>query len=280
MPTSSMTVQALENTMTHLARSFVFVTLDQAADILDGRLTFRRPAAVITFDDSLACLPTLAAPLLFRMGIPATFFVSTFAIDKAEPYWWLRLEYALAGAVTVAPMCLGLTGEELQSERDLALPEWKRLLKRSPAALQMRIVKAIEDLLARSLSEALIDCPFGSPMSWDDVRQLGKLGMVVGSHSVTHPRMEMLDITEIRQELGESRLKIESEVGVPCVHFCYPYGSTNREIQDAARLAGYRSAVTTESPGWNYSQTPRLALRRFGLPSAAHKLGYMLSRSK
>jgi peptidoglycan/xylan/chitin deacetylase (PgdA/CDA1 family) len=175
----------------------------------------------------------------------------------ARPYWWLRLDYALAGSPSAAAL--------------------KRELREgAPMHCEPKVAE-VEVTRGRSLLAPGLEWPFAAPMSWDDVRALQRMNMTIGSHSITHPNLAQVDDETLEGEMIHSRERIERETSDECRHFCYPYGAHSEKVCDAARRAGYRSAVTTMSPGWNEPGTDPFRLRRFALPGKAYKLGRILS---
>ncbi|MEK9680087.1 MAG: polysaccharide deacetylase family protein [Rhodospirillaceae bacterium] len=86
-------------------------------------------------------------------------------------------------------------------------------------------------------------------MTWDDCRQAVATGIVIGSHSVTHPKFQALSADAMATQLVQSKADIESQLGSACKHFCIPYGMALSEpnyppLVEAARTASYRSIVT------------------------------------
>ena len=73
-------------------------------------------------------------------------------------------------------------------------------------------------------------------------------GMVVGSHSCSHPRLHELSPDAARDEIAESRVALRNMLGVPIEHFAYPFGDFTDDTVELVRRAGYTSAVTV-SPG-------------------------------
>jgi peptidoglycan/xylan/chitin deacetylase (PgdA/CDA1 family) len=91
-------------------------------------------------------------------------------------------------------------------------------------------------------------------LNWDDCRAMTAAGMTIGSHSVGHLHLLDLDDAAAERELAVSKLKIETEIGQPCRHFCCPFGQANidydpaRHPQMAGRV-GYRSFLTGHRGG-------------------------------
>ena len=61
-------------------------------------------------------------------------------------------------------------------------------------------------------------------LTWDEVREMHALGMTIGSHTMTHPNLPSAGPHAAREELVESRERIEREIGMPVTMFSYPNG--------------------------------------------------------
>lgn len=81
------------------------------------------------------------------------------------------------------------------------------------------------------------------PMSWDELRALGREGWEIGSHTCSHPRLTQLDDDTLATELARSKDVCEARLGTSCNTLAYPYGDVNRRVVVAAGAAGYRSAA-------------------------------------
>jgi peptidoglycan/xylan/chitin deacetylase (PgdA/CDA1 family) len=210
--------------------------------------------------------------------LTATFYISTEAIDAQRPYWWKRLEYAVDHARVPraqAALSNGSTFDIDATQGYYALGELKSALKRMPVPEVEVVIASVEAQLDVSLANDAR--PYTQVMTWDDVVKLQRLGMTIGSHSVSHPNLATLAVPELRDELERSRAIIENRTDRACRHFCYPYGGYSETACSAARAAGYRSAVTTVSPGWNQRGADLFRLRRFALPAAPHRSRFVLS---
>jgi len=121
-------------------------------------------------------------------------------------------------------------------------------------------------------------------LSWDDCRKMSAEGMAFGSHGVSHTRLIDLSEEEAERELGESKAKIEQELGMPCRHFCAPVGIPgvdflpDRDPRIAKRV-GYQSFVTGRRGSLRRKPDPML-LERHHLVAAwrTGQLRYFLSR--
>jgi peptidoglycan/xylan/chitin deacetylase (PgdA/CDA1 family) len=90
-----------------------------------------------------------------------------------------------------------------------------------------------------------------SCLTWDQVRELRKVGVVFGSHTVTHPQLHVADAALQKRELQESKDTIEQALGAAVHSFSYPYAFPEQDQAFARRLretlseCGYTNGVST-----------------------------------
>jgi peptidoglycan/xylan/chitin deacetylase (PgdA/CDA1 family) len=94
-------------------------------------------------------------------------------------------------------------------------------------------------------------------MTWDQLRQMQKAGMTIGSHSRTHPELTAAHAA-LNDEIDGSRRDMEEHLGTTPDFFAYPYGAWNARALNAVRAAGYLAARGFPRPGvprgpWNAS---------------------------
>jgi peptidoglycan/xylan/chitin deacetylase (PgdA/CDA1 family) len=83
-------------------------------------------------------------------------------------------------------------------------------------------------------------------MSASQVRETAERGHDVGAHTVSHAKLTRLDLAAAREEMRASKGYLEELLGRPVLSFAYPKGDYNSAVRDAARLEGFRLAVTIE----------------------------------
>src|SRR5262249_30978215 len=67
-------------------------------------------------------------------------------------------------------------------------------------------------------------------LTWDQLRTIRGEGVVIGSHSVTHPMMTALTPNEIVREAARSRTTLERELGAPVTSLAYPHGAEDPAV--------------------------------------------------
>jgi len=104
----------------------------------------------------------------------------------------------------------------------------------------------------------------GTLMTWDEVRALDAMGIAIGGHTLTHPRLSHLDAAAQRVEIIECCRRISDELGKAVRYFAYPYG-TSADYDDTSialvKEAGCEVACSNRY-GYNVIGCDRFALRR------------------
>jgi len=101
-------------------------------------------------------------------------------------------------------------------------------------------------------------------MDENEVKQWIDGGMEIGSHTQNHVRLADIDIELATQEITQSKLDIEQQFNLSVEHFCYPYGSYNKEIVAITKKAGYNTTTTVNrgraKSGDNLFTLPRVPI--------------------
>jgi peptidoglycan/xylan/chitin deacetylase (PgdA/CDA1 family) len=98
----------------------------------------------------------------------------------------------------------------------------------------------------------------GTLLAEAEVAELARLGMEIGSHSVTHRDLRSLPDDELAAELRDSKHAIEAATGRTCRTFAYPYGLRDERVVAAVANAGYEVALTWGGGDWRPLEVPRL----------------------
>ena len=250
---------AFEVRMQWVKAWFNVLPLAQAIERL-GAGTIPARALAITFDDGYADNEELAAPILKRLGMSATFFVATGFLGGGC-MWNDQVIEALRGCAADT-LDLGLLGLGSYS---LASTE----ARRSAVSAVLTGIKHLEPARRQAAANA-IAAAAGAPalpnlmMRPEQVRSLRALGMDVGAHTVTHPILTRLSRNAALDEMRTSKLELEHILGEPVRLFAYPNGVPVQdyaaEHANMARECGFDAAVST---AWGAAS---MASDRFQLP--------------
>lgn len=196
------------------------VALDEVEERLVAGRELPSGGFLVTFDDGRRSVLRSGLPVLRDLDVPAALFVVAGLIGTDAPFWWDEVEArSLAGGTTaVAP------GAGVQLVRAL----------KKVADTDRR--RALDELRA-----ATPDVQVGYPhLTADDLVELDRSGVSIGSHSLTHPCLDRCVDDDLRDELSESRDVLQEILGRPVRSLAYPNGSVDRRVVSAAGGAGYR----------------------------------------
>ncbi|MEO0030815.1 MAG: hypothetical protein RIS94_573 [Pseudomonadota bacterium] len=103
-------------------------------------------------------------------------------------------------------------------------------------------------------------------LTWAQLRELPALGVTVGSHSRTHPRLTTVPDSQIDGEVAGPAADIVRN-GLPLPrHFCFPYGDCDARVRAATARAGYALGFGVAPAVANRAsarmELPRIELRR------------------
>jgi peptidoglycan/xylan/chitin deacetylase (PgdA/CDA1 family) len=244
--------------------------------MITGRKPLREYSLAITFDDGYRNGATVALPILRQHRAPATFFVATAYVEHRRPFWFDRLDYGLQNT-NVHGRRFRLFDQEfcINASTRASLAESYRVLRHAAKA------RPISDLEFQSQMHALAECleaeggraladlaeedEWSAILTWAEAEKMVGCGACIGSHTVDHIRLGLVDIETARHQLVASKAAIEAHIHQPCLHLCYPNGSFNEHTMDLARDCGYASAVTTVE-GFNSVGDDPMCLRRVNMP--------------
>jgi len=100
-------------------------------------------------------------------------------------------------------------------------------------------------------------------MNRNQLSELLAAGMEIGSHSCSHPYLWKIgNERSLREEIVESKKKLEALLGRPVTTFAYPFGHYTDAIVALTKEAGYRSARSTY-PGIRHARDELFMLTGF-----------------
>lgn len=232
-----------------IRRYFEVIDLDRFSRIVNGNRVAgaSRPMALLTFDDVDSDHPARAFSRLIEHKLPAVAFVPTAFIESERRLYHLRL----TNICNLMPP----DGWERVRQRELpddilqAIESFSPVQDENRREFRRSLIGPFEKLLPDARDkiidgwEQMIDRRYElgiGCMNWTEIASLLQSGIRVGSHTVNHNRLALLDDAQVEFELAESRRVLEEKTGQPVVSICYPEGSLDHRTPAACRKAGYQ----------------------------------------
>jgi peptidoglycan/xylan/chitin deacetylase (PgdA/CDA1 family) len=82
----------------------------------------------------------------------------------------------------------------------------------------------------------------GLLLSWAEARDLGRRGYILGSHTLSHSWLSLLDDQSAFEEIQKSRVLLQDRLDMQVDFFSYPYSDSDARIEGLVESAGYTAA--------------------------------------
>lgn len=231
---------------------------DMVEAVAAGRPCADALEVALTFDDGLASQYRLAYPVLRELGLSATIFVCPELIDQRRWLWsheararWSRLDSA---ARVEASRQLGAPAVDAAG-----VVAWMKTLA---TGARMQACEQLRDL-TRDFRPSVEESAAYDMMTWEQIAAMDPRCIAIGSHTLSHPILPLLDDAALERDMAESRAQLERRLGREVPLFCYPNGSTDPRVR-ACASRHYAAAVSTEEAcvdeGTDLWNLPRISL--------------------
>jgi len=256
--------EVFESHIEFYKNNYDLISVDDLEKIIDTEEASKNRLALITFDDGYIDNYTNAYQILKSNAVPAVFFVPTSYIGSKLIPWWDEIAWMVRrtrlNSVKIA-----------QWERSIDLD--KNNIEKTIRAVLLKVKKTKKTKMDTILEQmrVVLECQIEEPldslfMNWDQLREMQKGGMGIGSHTHSHEILSHISAELQLQELAQSKKILDRELNTNISSFAYPVGRvgtyTNETIE-ALKVCGYKLAFT-QLLGINKDpREQRFELRRF-----------------
>ena len=225
-----------------LKRNFYVTNFLKIKEFMDKGAKIPSGSLVITFDDGYADNYDIAFPLLKKHGLTATMFVTTGVVGSTDVYWFEKVSWYMKRLPSFDLRIESLKfhehidGDNRNAVRDILLG----ILKKVPNRVRLEALGELECIFSESSLEE--NRHFVKMLTWDQVVEMDRWGIEIGSHTVSHPVLSSMEEDDIRVELVSSKETLEEKLGHEVVSVSYPIGGRdafNPVVERIAAEAGY-----------------------------------------
>ncbi|MEQ9495417.1 MAG: polysaccharide deacetylase family protein [Deltaproteobacteria bacterium] len=241
----AVTTDEFEWFVAFFGRHYTILPLPEAYRRWNAYERTARPLLAITFDDGQLDNFLHACPILERAGVRGSFYVPVDAIEDDGTLWHDRLAYAADGllkkdASTARAMFseIGVTNDP--DDHTTVVTTVERV-KSLPTEERLDFVARMEKALPGPVRPE-----WDGMMSWAQLKTMANAGHEIGSHSMSHQILPLLDDAALANEIHTSRAVLEDKLDRPIQTFCYPNGDYDDRTLARVRGEGYRLGVTTK----------------------------------
>jgi len=242
MPEFTISPEVLEEVLRFSKRHYALVPMDLVCAAAEGQSRLPPFAATVTFDDGWSDNHEFAAPILERLGIPATLFLCGGILDGADAFWREDI-YAAAQVLDGAKITNAWMESVGVSYRGVSrVPlEWSRLIEQAgklDRAQRQRLMDALRSAMGRSASSPLMTT--AEARSWSERFSLG-------AHGYNHDPMTRLEDPGLElQSSLRARAVTDVRSAAWTSTMSFPHGQYDQTVSDAARTAGFRLLFTSD----------------------------------
>lgn len=242
--TGDVTVKEFQWQMSLLARHFNVLPLDDALHRLqNGNLPPR--SICITFDDGYADNSENALPILKKCNLGATFFIATRFLDGGIMWNDVVIESIKnyqGNQIDLVP--IGMTTTPVVS-----IEQRKQLIGDIIDKFKRNHSDERQEKVNRLLEVANVNLPKSLMMTNEQVNSLYQSGMLIGSHTISHPILASIDNNRGRIEIENGKKELEKITNSEIRLFAYPNGKPGtdykREHVNIVKEIGFDGAVST-----------------------------------
>lgn len=215
-------VDAFRQQADYLRNVMTPVTLGDVLDAQGGGRPLPARAVLVTFDDGDRTVYEHALPILQSRGIPSVVFVIAGLIGTDHPAWFFEARELVRRGVPLH--------DAATSSPDAAVNELKRMPddERREALLRLR-ERAGFSVLQPQLTAS-------------ELRAMEAAGMLVGSHTDTHPCLDRCSDAMVEQELTRAHDRLTEWLGHAPRAFAYPNGNGDPRVEALLGRLGYEGA--------------------------------------
>tara|TARA_S200000501_G_scaffold89718_1_gene82894 strand:+ start:219 stop:1142 length:924 start_codon:yes stop_codon:yes gene_type:complete len=217
-----------ENLLVNLKKIGKPLSLDQVINFHKEKVPIPDFSFSITFDDGFENNYSIAKPILEKLSIPATFYISTNLVDKNLMTWIDQIEFCID---TVSARTFDLPWSSVpfkinskQTKIDF-LDTMRKNIKKNPNKFNLEdIVRYVFNHCEMELISSS-NGPLDKKMNWDQVFNLHSHELFsIGGHSHNHVSLGLLKIWEMKKEISKSIRFLKDKANIETQHYSYPEG--------------------------------------------------------
>lgn len=201
----------------YLLKHFEPVDLPDLVDNSKHKLKKRKPRFHITIDDGLSSNYELMAPILYKKGIPATFFINPAFIDDQD------IMHRYKSSLLIEWLSRNHSGCNLLADF-LNIPSGFDLLKNF--LLDIRYPKKhMLDVCAEKLGLSWHELLYDNPLylSSQQLQNIREAGFHIGAHSWDHPEFSLISFDQQKEQTLKSLEYIRQHYNPVVSAFAFPF---------------------------------------------------------
>ncbi len=205
----------------------------------------KQSAISITYDDGTINQFTVARPIMNKLGIPGTFYIITGKVNGSSKGKFIgRSNDEIIKETASSKTNPGNFFERASLIGFTGMNEAVEYHSKAGALFESGKIKEAHELIdegyekvrnsnLRNLNEVVFHDNPVDTTTWEDFKAYTAQGHEIASHTVTHPRLAVLDEVNLLYELEQSKADIQKFLGEKYTFSAEcPYGTENQRVMD------------------------------------------------
>lgn len=241
-------VDEFEREILFLRRNFNIISPEALTAALERTGQLPPKGLLITFDDGYRDNYTQAFPILKKYGVPAIIFLTSDFIDpKGDLIWIDKVAFLICSAKCGSLAIPGLKTYDIRTrtQKKRAVTETIAYLMGIDETAKNKIIGLLDGALGVRADGGIAKSLY---LYSEEISEMSRCGISFGSHGRSHAILSRIDAGRARDEIVNSKLKIERLLGRKTDLFAYPNGGTGDFSDMHAQIlkdCGYKAAFTT-----------------------------------
>lgn len=265
-PAITLTAQEFENQVYYFSKNYNVFSMDQLIDCMQTQNEFPANSLAFTFDDGYSD-NYAAAQILRKYRSSGTFFITTSPVERRSRFWLAEVIYLILRTSKEILILDSPNDQEKfvlgdRSSRWNVIRKIIGMIKSNNKKFREEVLKQISDQLGREDFFKEIE---NLMLTLQQVKDMQEMGMVIGSHTLTHLNLPNADSEDALHEICESKKILENKLQSKMRHFSYPnsgpYDYYNETVRKFVVESGYESSCTSNQ-GFVRNNSDHFALDR------------------
>lgn len=244
-----LSLKDFESQIKYLCSEFNIVSLNDIFNIYRKSQSQAKPTLAITFDDGYENNFRYAFPILQKYNVPATIFTVTKQLENPDFILWYDFVDIVKNHISLSYFRDRIKSIDMGSSKlDIDVDSWgklKQFLKTLSQADKEVILNRKEIDLQKILSKVPVE--YYKLLSGEQMKVMLNSGLIeIGSHTHSHPNLDVISKEEVRRELTLSKSLLEKNLSVEINSIAFPDGAYNDEIKTNALNTGYKNLLAVD----------------------------------
>jgi peptidoglycan/xylan/chitin deacetylase (PgdA/CDA1 family) len=222
-----------------LNKKYNLITIQELAEYLTSNKRIPKNSVAITFDDGYADNFLEALPILEKHNAQALFYIMSGNLNTYNEYWWDKVERIFYfSSITPSKNIFYIDEREFdlsnwsEVKRDQLYNELLPVLRRMSSQKRDQLIDELGEIFNVTSNRES-----NRSLSFEELKLMNKSkSAVIGCHTEFHPSLSSLNYSEQKNEILNSKIKIEEIIKEQISHFSFPFGTVSDYNQETLEI--------------------------------------------